>query len=160
MSIIKKNILHRNFYNTLDGIYHSFWLGKFINHFIKKGKKEKIEKEFNFIFISLKLTFNLSIILLFLEAVEKTKPIFGLKYVNISGKLREFPVLLNLDKQRGKAIFSLKLLIFNRKEWYLNQRIISEIMQLCLFSNHELLKQKNESFKKSITNRFNLRYAY
>lgn len=160
MTIPKKTILHINFYRTLDLFYNSYWLGKFINHFIKKGKKEKIEKEFNLIFITLKLIFNISIILLFLESIEKIKPTFGLKYANVAGKLREFPVVLTRDKQRSKALFNLKLLILNRKEWYLKQRILNELLDLCTLSNHELLKQKDENFKKSIINRFNLRYSY
>jgi hypothetical protein len=48
--------------------------------------------------------------------MEKTKPLFGFKYILKAGKRLEFPIFLSSLKQRSKAVSNLAKLISNRKE--------------------------------------------
>jgi ribosomal protein S7 len=150
----------KDYYWKVDGVYGSYWLGKFINNFIVNGKKQLIDKEFKTIFIYIKLYFNVIILNILLEKMEKTKPLFGFKYILKAGKRLEFPIFLSSLKQRSKAVSNLAKLISNRKEWYLHQRVLNELIDLYKIKKHILLKKRDEEFREAIKNRFNLRYSY
>jgi hypothetical protein len=49
--------------------------------------------------------------------------------------------------------------VSKRKEWYLNQRITNELVDLTIVKNHDLIKQRDDSLREAIKNRFNVRYA-
>ena len=97
---------------------------------------------------------------IFLFKLEKIKPTFKLKSVTIAGKKKDFPVLLSPEKQRNRAVKNMKLQIEKRKEWYLNQRILNELIDLQTISNHELFKQRDEALREAAKNRFNTRFGY
>ena len=160
MKNFEKKSFYKNFYWIIDGLYKSYWLGKFVNNFIINGKKLLIDKEFNFISIYLKLYFNIIILDILLEKIEKIKPIFGFKYILKAGKKQEFPIFLVDSKQRAKAVRNLAKLILSRKEWYLHQRVLNEFIDLYEIKKHILLKKRDEGFKEAMKNRFNLRYSY
>jgi ribosomal protein S7 len=157
----KSNYLYyKDFYKSLDGFYNSYWIGKFVNSFVKKGQKHTVEKEIVKSFIFAKLHLNILTLHALLINFEKIKLTFKLKSVTVAGKKRDFPVFLPPEKQRSHAIRHFKNLIENRKEWYLNQRILNELVDLRTVTNHELFKQRNESLREASKNRFNIRFGY
>lgn len=162
MSNLTKNNknYYKDFYKSLDGHYNSYWVGKFTNAFVKQGRKHTVEKELVKSFTFTKLYLNTLTLHVLLLNIEKIKPMFKLKSVTIAGKKREFPVLLSSEKQRSRAIRNSKNLIENRKEWYLNQRILNELIDLQTTSNHELFKQRDEALRVAAKNRFNSRFGY
>lgn len=151
---------YKNFYRSAEGHYNSFWLGKLTNSFITEGLKHTAEKELSKAYVFTKLQLNAAAFYIFLLKLEKIKPTFKLKSVTIAGKKKDFPVLLSPEKQRSRAIKNTKNQIENRKEWYLNQRILNELVDLQTVANHELFKQRDESLKEASKNRFNTRFGY
>jgi ribosomal protein S7 len=160
MKIQQKQFYHKDFYRTIDGCYDSYWTGKLTNSFITKGLKQTVEKELNKVYIYTKLHLNTLALETLLEKIEKIKPTFKLKSVIIAGKKREFPVFLEPEKQRSRAIRNFRDLVSKRKEWHLSQRIMNELIDLQEITNHELLKQRDESLYNAMKNRFNMRFAY
>lgn len=162
MAIKSKNthIHHKNFYHSVEGHYNSFWLGKFTNTFVNEGLKHTVEKELSKSYVFTKLYLNTVTFHLFLFKLEKIKPTFKLKSVTIAGKKKDFPVLLSPEKQRNRAVKNTKVQIEKRKEWYLNQRILNELIDLQNVPNHELFKQRDESLREASKNRFNTRFGY
>lgn len=160
MKLQKKLFHNKDFYRVIDGYYSSYWAGKFTNSFIQEGHKVLVEKELNKVYLYLKLHLKIMALEVLLEKIEKIKPTFKLKSVTIAGKKRDFPVFLSPEKQRSRAINNIKDTVSKRKEWYLNQRIINELIDLQSVKNHELIKQRDESFRDAIKNRFNMRYSY
>lgn len=162
MSAVSKNNqnYYKDFYKSLDGHYNSYWVGKFTNAFVKKGHKHTIEKELTKTFTFTKLHLNALTLHVLLLNIEKIKPTFKLKSVTIAGKKRDFPVLLSSEKQRSYAVRNSKNLIENRKEWYLNQRMLNELIDLQTITNHELFKQRDEALREAAKNRFNTRFGY
>jgi ribosomal protein S7 len=153
-------VYYKDFYKSLDGFYGSYWIGKFTNSFVQKGQKHTVEKELAKSFIFTKLRLNSLTLHILLINFEKIKPTFKLKSVTVAGKKRDFPVFLPPEKQRNRAIKNFKAVIENRKEWYLNQRILNELIDLRVVPNHELFKQRNESLREAMKNRFNIRFGY
>lgn len=151
---------NQDLYRTIDGHYNSYWAGKFTNSFVQEGHKLLVDNELNKAYLYMKLHLNVLAIEVLLEKMEKIKPTFKLKSVTIAGKKREFPVFLSPEKQRSRAIRNIKENVSKRKEWYLSQRIINELVDLRSIKSHELIKQRDESFREAIKNRFNMRYAY
>jgi ribosomal protein S7 len=160
MKVQKKSFYYKDFYRVIDGYYSSYWSGKFTNNYVLAGRKTLVENEMNKVYLYMKLYMNLLALEVLLEKVEKIKPTFKLKSVTIAGKKREFPVFLAPEKQRSRAIRNIKDIVSKRKEWYLNQRIINEMVDLRTIKNHELMKQRDESLRDALKNRFNMRYAY
>jgi ribosomal protein S7 len=75
-----------------------------------------VEKELNKVYIYTKLHLNTLALETLLEKIEKIKPTFKLKSVIIAGKKREFPVFLEPEKQRSRAIRNFRDLVSKRKE--------------------------------------------
>lgn len=151
---------YKDFYRTLDGHYGSYWTGKLTNAFILEGRKHTVTKELTKTYTFTKLHLNTVTLYTILAKLEKIKPTFKLKSVTIAGKKRDFPVLLSPDKQRGRAVRNIKALVEKRKEWYLNQRMLNELIDLHNIKNHELYKQRDESLNDALKNRFNTRFGY
>lgn len=162
MAIKAKNTQnsHQSFYRAADGHYSSFWLGKLTNSFTSEGLKHTVEKELTKSYTLTKLHLNALTFHIFLLKLEKIKPTFKLKSVTIAGKKKDFPILLSPEKQRSRAVKNIKLQIEKRKEWYLNQRILNELIDLQSVSNHELFKQRDEVLREAAKNRFNARFGY
>lgn len=155
-----KQSQYKVFYRSAEGHYNSFWLGKLTNAFTTEGLKHTIEKELSKSFIFIKLYLNKLTSQIFLLKLEKLKPTFKLKSVTVAGKKKDFPVLLPPEKQRSRAVKNIKLQVKKRKEWYFNQRILNELIDLQTVTNHELFKQRDESLREAMKNRFNTRFGY
>lgn len=156
----RKQNQYKVFYRSAEGHYDSFWLGKLTNAFITEGLKHTVEKELSKSFIFTKLYLNKLASQIFLLKLEKLKPTFKLKSVTIAGKKKDFPVLLSIEKQRSRAVKNIKLQVKKRKEWYFNQRILNELIDLQTVINHELFRQRDESLREAAKNRFNTRFGY
>lgn len=160
MKFEKNKLYLFNLYKHIDGFYNSYWIGKFINNFIKSGNKLTIEKELKKSLLFFKLNQKHYFIVLFLECLENIKPMFKMASTMKGGKLKEFPVLLNKYKQRIFAIKNLKNLIKYRKEWFLGQRILNEIIDFKAHkATHHLIKQRDDNLKTASKNRFNIRLS-
>jgi ribosomal protein S7 len=91
-------------------------LGKFINRFVKQGKRHVVEKEFNKVYKFAKLNSKMTVVTTFLQAVEKTRPTFILKSRRVGAKTKEYPVFISAFRQRNASIKNIKNICENRKE--------------------------------------------
>jgi ribosomal protein S7 len=157
---IKNKIYYNEYIRISDGIYNSFWIGKMINKFVKNGKKSIIENRFEKIYTYIKVSLCINFNVFVLERLERIRPIFKLKSKLVAGKSKEYPVLLNQDKSRLYGVNNIYNSISRRKEWYIDQRILNDFLDLSNNSNHHdlVLNQKTE-FESSIENRFNIRFG-
>ena len=73
---VGKNI---KYMHTLDGSYNSYYIGKFIACFVKRGKKIKASKQIMTALLSLKLLYNTHPAVHLFEILEQARPIFQLK---------------------------------------------------------------------------------
>lgn len=154
-----KQFYHRAFYRVIDGHYSSYWGGKFTNSFMTRGRKILVERQLDKAYVHMKLHLNVLALEVLLEKIEKIKPTFRLKSLILRGKKREFPAFLSPEKQRNRAVRNICDGVSKRKEWYLNQRITNELVDLTTTKNHELIKQRDDSLREAVRNRFNLRYT-
>ena len=155
----KKKALFKKFYKTIDGIYASYWFGRFTNIFIKQGKKFTAENcvEQSSIYLKIHLRkFPLSILL---ENLLKFKPTFNLGVIVIRGKERHYPVLLKKSKQIGLPIRWVVGLIGERREWYLSQRIFNELLSAIDNKHYILIQKRDKIFKSLLKNRSGIRYS-
>lgn len=159
MKLKKQNLYLQKFYRYIDSIFLSYWLGKFINNFIQSGNKATIEKEFKKVYTYAKINKKQNISLIFLECMEKIKPLTSLKSVTVSGKVKEYPILLNKYKQRTLALKNLSGHIMEQKNKFLNQKVINTLLDYKINKNNLLIKKQNENFKISAQNRFNIRFS-
>jgi len=158
---IRENLLYyKEYYRTVDGSYNSFWIGKLINKFVKKGQKITVENKFKKTYLYSKLYLNKSFHHLFLEKIERIRPIFKLKSKLIAGTIKEYPVIINKDKSRNYATNNFYNSIFNRKEWNLEQRILNDFIDLNKNKKtHHLLAKHEELLINAVNNRFHVRFG-
>lgn len=87
------------YYRYVDSSYNSYWFGKFINMFIKAGKKRRAINIVHGVFNSLKYTYNVSVFGVLMATLHKLRPVFKLrKYKVRKGReIKEYPVLTKLN---------------------------------------------------------------
>jgi len=81
-----------------------FWFRKFKNCFIKNGKKQKIERYFNFLFFKLKIIYKVRPILFFYDALQKLRPVFILVPKRKSTRIYILPTYLIGRQQYSVAL--------------------------------------------------------
>lgn len=160
MKIRENSLYYKEFYRTIDGYYNSFWVGKLLNKFVKKGQKLTVENKFIKAYYFSKLQLNKNFHNLFLEKIERIRPIFKMKSKLIAGTLKEYPTVINKDKSRNYATNNFYNSIFNRKEWNLEQRIINDFIDMNKNKkNHHLIIKHEELLINAINNRFHVRFG-
>jgi hypothetical protein len=103
----KKIPLNIKYFKSLDGIYGSYWLGKFSNFFIRKGKKRLILKQIYKTLLQLKFSHKIMPIFHILEIIERIKPSF--KLINRfkrkkGGQIISYPKAVKKKKQYNVAL--------------------------------------------------------
>lgn len=160
MKIRENSLYYKEFYRIIDGSYNSFWVGKLLNKFVKKGQKLTVENKFKKAYYFSKLHLNKNFHNLFLEKIERVRPIFKIKSKLIAGTLKDYPVIINKDKSRNYATNNFYNSIFNRKEWNLEQRILNDFIDLNKNKkNHHLITKHEELLLNAVNNRFHVRFG-
>jgi small subunit ribosomal protein S7 len=96
LSVFRKDLVE-------DPIYGSYSLQKFINCFVKNGRKEKIYNIFLKIF-SHELHKNYTSYFLFFESLEKFKPVVKIFLYKFRKEVYKLPGIISLDKRYHLAI--------------------------------------------------------
>jgi hypothetical protein len=87
--------LNLNFYRSAEGVYGSYWLGKFINTLQLGGGKKTVEKQVYSALQSIKYATAVNPLLLYLETLDKIKPIFRLRnYIVRRVIIKEYPIVV------------------------------------------------------------------
>lgn len=86
-----------------DPVYGSFMLGKFMNFFIKKGCKARVQNTFFFIF-SNELHDKFTGYFLFFEALEKFRPLFEIVFYKAGREVYKVPKPVTFERKYKLAL--------------------------------------------------------
>ena len=149
-----------------EGVYSSFWLGRFSNMFIKKGKKKKI---MNYIYRALltvrALTDKLPILYI-LELAESLKPTFKLENCFPGKVMIVYPKYVSSSK---RYIISFRWIYAYILTEYRNSRrlnvplyaiICNSWMKLSSNKHNQLIKKRDRYHEEAINLQDNIRYSW
>ena len=151
-------------YNSLEGIFWSKWLLKFINMFFFMGKKFLFEKVLYISFFLLKKKLSSCPIFIFFEVLEKIKPMVGLKlYILKKRKIERMtaiPYIINISLQYKKAIFWLVNSIKIRKEKVLYKKLYYEFYNIIVNNTSDSFLKKKEFYKYVLLFKINKKFKW
>jgi small subunit ribosomal protein S7 len=160
MARISKNELYQKYYKANDGIYSSFWFGKFVNLQMRVGSKltvlKGIEKAMNL----LKLSIRSSPLELYLLNLQHIKPTFIIRSITVKGRRREFPLYLGPSKQLQLAVRWLVEAVSSRKERSFSHRVFNELTSVTSNRVYSIIRKRNNAFALAIRNKYNMRFAF
>lgn len=149
-----------------DGVYRSYWISKFNNAFIKRGKKKKINKHLNKCLVSIKFNTHASPIIFVFEIVDRVKPTFKLEN-SFPGKTPViYPKVVDSAKQYSIAIRWIQLYILeNRSNAGRNtvgfyKHLISSLNQLATSKSNLLIKKRDRYHQEAVALQENARYTW
>ncbi len=131
--------------------YDSFWLSKFMNKFIKDGRKAIVEKAIYNAFVEIKQRLKLNPSDILLKSIEMLRSIVDVaKLFKFRGKRRRrkiilIPVPIQERRQVIMALSWLKQLILNEKKWRRRHRYINR--SKILKKQRGLSKSKKKTFQ-------------
>lgn len=159
--------LNKHFFKYIEGIYSSYWMGRFLNMFVKKGKKKTAAKHLYKALLYAKLQLGSMPMLLLLELLERLKPTFRLrKYVVRRTQLKEYPHVARASRRYMMSVRWLADEIvseynpaFSQEPFFL--RLSNKFVNF--YSNpkkHSLTKTRNKHEKTTVKTQFNMRFNW
>lgn len=159
MAKLNNNKLYQKYYKINDGIYSSFWFGKFVNLQMRAGSRltvlRGVERAMNLLKAS-----GLSPLELYLTNLQHIKPLFSIRSITIRGRKREFPLYLPPSKQLQLAARWLVESISNRRERDLSHRIFNELISVTPSKVYPVVRRRNNAFALAISTKYNMRFAF
>jgi len=138
----------------IEGVFKSRWLSKFINQWSFTSEKIKIENLIYSVLFLYKRNYNFCGLSYFFQALEKIKPIVGLKIYKKSWgrkkKIRVASFILPVGLQYKKAIFWLSKSMKLRKEIHLKDKLVNELNDILCNTTSLALKKKKEHYKFAV----------
>ena len=159
----KINLFKCSYYRNLDGIYNSFWVGKFINMLIYRGNKKKITKQVYKAFLNLKILHISNPNLFFLEILEQIKPFIKLENCFPGKTMVIYPKVVTKQKQYQVALRWLTLAIIeneNRLIKPFNNQIYLKLLDLKQTRKHPVYKKRDQYHHEAINLQENIRYSW
>lgn len=153
-------------YPKIDGRYHSYWLGKFFNFFIKKGKKYMVYKHLYLCFLIIKYSKNLTPLLYWFEILEQIKPTFKLTSIFPNKKMVVYPRVILGSKQYKITLRWLREITKydyeqTRKDKIPFYRVILSSFEFLNSSNNKsLLKKRDNYLSDAIRLQDHIRYTW
>ena len=149
-----------------EGHYHSFWLGRLFNAYIKKGKKNKVYKHLYLCFLKLKIYHNVNPLLQWFETLEYIKPTFRLVSIFPSKTLVTYPQVALYNKQYSIALrwfkeaVKINLVDIRRARLPFHQSIFSSICYLRETKNKILLRKRDNYLNEAIRLQDHIRFTW
>jgi len=151
-------------YNKLkfkpDSFYQSYWLAKFINKFMRDGKKHVIENALWKTFCQTKIRTKKMPLTIFFAILMKIRPLFGFISKQFRKQRKKIPVPLY---PRRQIIIALKWLVLSIKVKNLHsleKRILSEFFDFLEKRKTALFKRCADHIADLNENRINMRYRW
>ncbi len=145
-----------------NSVFNSLWYSKFINQFIKKGRKDSSEKKLFTIFKQLKSHTLLPHTQIF-EIFFLTKPYVILTWIRKAKIYHQIPKIITLNQQYRLSLYLFsKLLILNnrKKKLVFENKFILELSNIIYNHNSYLLDYKQDLYNISIYNRSLLHFKW
>lgn len=153
-----------NYINYMEGTFNSRWISKFINQWFFLGKQQKIERLLYASFFIIKKKLKLSPIFFFFEALEKLKPVIGLKLYRKKQrkiiKVNAVPYLLEVPLRYKKAIRWLAQAIKMQTSGSLKFNIFKEMYAINVFKASLSQKKKKEYYKYAVMYKRNKQFKW
>lgn len=149
-----------------EGYYHSFWLGRLFNSYIKKGKKNKVYKHLYLSFLKLKINYNVNPLLQWFETLEYIKPTFRLVSIFPSKTLVIYPQVALYNKQYSIALRWFKEAVkmnlgnIRRARLPFHQSIFSSICYLRESKNKILFRKRDNYLNEAIRLQDHIRFTW
>ena len=138
----------------LEGNFKSIWLSRYINSLSYKGKNFLIEKLIYSVFYFFKKCFNIHSIFFLFEALERLKPVIGLKLHRIvkskRKKIYAYPVIINNRIRHRKAMYWLIKSVKRRKELSFLIKMNKELENILFNEMTESIRKKKEYYNHAI----------
>ena len=143
-----------------DSLYNSYWMEKFINKFMKAGKKNIVEKTVLQAFKKIKKQTGRNTFYLFIDLLIKFRPFLGFISKRLGKEFKKVPVPLY---PRRQTIISLKwlttsILVSRYRSFEL--RLVHEFLDLNAKKKTALSKRYADYLSEVHTNRLNTRYRW
>ena len=154
---MKKSVKRTNIFNCK-------LLKKFINHLMKKGKRQKIEKIVYKVFMAIQHTYQLSGLLFFYDGIRLLLPAFLLVPYKMGAATIFIPNILLCSKKPGMALHAFVASVNLAKNTNSNQKIETIILETLLYlvlekQNTSLVK-KYQTLEIAFTNRKFVHYRW
>lgn len=136
-----------------QNLYVNLYVKKFVNNFLKAGKKIKVE---NFFFDSLcllKVRFKLDALYICLFILEEIRPVLELKSLRLGSVIYKIPVPLIKEKQLFKAIKLFSKSLHLEKVYHKFTVKFLEEVCLILRRQSQNLKHNQQLYKIASNNR-------
>jgi len=156
-------IKHKNLIFMPDAFFNSFWLGKFINKFMKQGKKFIVEKDMVQAFLQFKMIYKTKNgFMVFLQYLLSNRPLLGFSKVRKSRKFKQVPIALTPRRQLIVILHWYVRAIKTYKTGFLQQRIYNELIHIQKKVRTALsqYKENEEISYNLVQNRMNSRFRW
>lgn len=143
-------------------ILNSFWLNKFVNILMLKGKKLKAQKIIFNLFFLLKQSFFFNPIFIFFNALDILKPTLELSFIKVGKRTYSIPIPIIFFRQYLIVLRWFKKVFQKSKSTKsFSNKLFSEINSLILKKNQsELWKTKSSIYQKALKNRAYAHYRW
>ena len=140
-------------------------MGKFINTLLRAGKKKTVIRYVYKAMSQIKFSTAANPLILFLEVLDKIKPIFRLRnYIVRRVIIKEFPIAVLRPRKLILAVHWLKEEVQSNSGKFstsLDNEIASKLLDFKLNpKKNNLIKKRNEFTKRIIKAQFNIRYNF
>ena len=144
----------------MDPIFNSVWLNKFINKFIKHGRKHIAEQTVLKSFKEIKYKIQKKPILLLISLLLKTRPIISFVSKRKGKQVIDIPIPIAAKKQLLISLKWIVLAIKINKSISLKKKITNEFVKFGLNTGLSLKTRKSSFLKRIFESRLNSRYRW
>lgn len=157
--------LNIDFHRSAEGIYDSYWVGKFINTLQLGGGKKTASACVYKALASVKYGTSANPLIVFLETLDRTKPTFRLRnYIVRRVIIKEYPIVVLRPRRLILAVHWLKeevRSLTGRFDVPLATRIANQLLEFRANSKKSsLAKKRNDYVKRTVKAQFNIRYTF
>lgn len=161
MSKKKKNLKkYQKVIYKPDAFYRSYWFAKFINKFMRGGKKHVIERIAVSVFSQIKVKMRKAPLYIFFATLIKVRPLLGIVSKRFGKQFRKIPVPLHPRRQTILALKWLVLSIKVNRFSSLEKRMTSEFVDLAKKRKTVLWKRYLDHLVEINNNRMNNRFRW
>lgn len=147
-----------------DPLYQSYWYSKFVNKFMRQGKKHVVEKIISRTLHKMKIKFNRAPVNLLFIALIKLKPLLGFITKRVGKNWKSIPVPLEPRRQLVLALKWFVVQVRMEPEKNLEAQIFHTFntffKQSKNWYKNPLIRRKNLHYYNAAKDRVNSRYRW
>jgi len=160
---LSKKIKRRIFLKIKPSVFsRSYWLTKFINKFMQRGRKASVEKIIFRVFKKIRKKYHKDALKILFFSLIKNRPVLGFVTIRLSRELKKIPFPLSPRRQLIISltwfILAVKILRYRSKNISMED-ILSDQLKAVLYREKTILTERRIAhIKELIQNRVNLQF--